>query len=423
MESFKIPLISERREAYLMILIASLLISLHLGYIYKKYLFFKNAPFVLSSAKVLSVYPDREGDYVRVKLYSDKTGVFYSRIYGIDRIYSGDSLRLFVYPPKRLNFFKFLRGSSYRVKVASYSKHKTSLVDTIAQWIAKEHKSQEITNFYQAIYLALPLDKRLRREVSAFGISHLIALSGFHLGIISSVILLFLTPVYSFFQSRYFPYRSRFIDMGAIVLLLLFFYIYITGYPPSLLRAYSMMIIGWLAILGGIEIFNFATLICTVFILLILLPEFIVSKAFWLSVAGVFYIFILLKSFVNFSSLIVKLISLPVGIFILMSPLIHSIFPETTIYQLLSPLLSVLFVLFYPLSIILHLVGLGWVFDTLLLKLFSLNIDLYSVSVPLWFTIIYTLLSILAIYRKYAVILLYFTALVSVIYIYTSISY
>ena len=266
--------------------------------------------------------------------------------------------------------------------------------------------------------MAFPLDKRVRKNITAFGINHLTALSGFHLGILSAVIILLIAPVYKYFQARFFPYRSRYCDIGAIVLLSLFYYIHITGYPPSLMRAYSMMVVGWLALIDGVEILSFTTLVTAVLILLILMPYFIVSKAFWLSVAGVMYIFILLKNFVNINSWILKLILLPAGIFILMFPVVHSIFEEITVYQLYSPILSVLFVIFYPLSIMLHIIGFGGLFDNLLIKFFNLDIVTYRFLIPLWLTIPYILLSIISIYRRYIIIPLFFIAILSIVYIY-----
>ena len=419
MESFKVPLISEKKEGYILLFVAIILIALHIGYIYKKYLFFKNSPFILTEAKVVFVYPS--SSYIkRVKLYSSKLGKFYTQI-ASKEIYIGDKIRLFVYPKKDLDFLEFLKGSYYLVKVSSYKKHRYTLTDKIAKWISNQHEDSRVSNFYQAIYLAYPLDRKLRESISALGVNHLTALSGFHLGILSAVIILIVAPIYRFFQAKYYPYRSRYNDIGAIVLMLLFIYIYITGYPPSLLRAYSMMVVGWLALVWGVEIFSFTTLTSAVLLLLILMPHFLVSKAFWLSVAGVMYIFIILTNFVKIHSWIVKFIILPIGIFIFMAPVVHTIFPDTTLYQLISPILSVAFIIFYPLSIILHIIGLGGVFDSLLIKLFTLNIQIYSVTVPLWFTIPYLLLSILSIYRRCLFILLSFIALVTFLYIYISI--
>jgi len=59
-----------------------------------------------------------------------------------------------------------------------------------------------------------------------------------------------------------------------------------------------------------------------------------------------------------------------------------------------------LFIPFYPLVILLHLVGLGGVFDTLLIWLFSLPKESVDNILPLWMTAIYMLLSIGAIWYK-----------------------
>jgi len=76
------------------------------------------------------------------------------------------------------------------------------------------------------------------------------------------------------------------------------------------------------------------------------------------------------------------------------------VFPLTTPLQLLSPFLSLLFSAFYPLSMLLHLLGIGGVFDTPLLQLFMMNSSANSVVLPSLFTGSYLLLSLGAFYFR-----------------------
>jgi competence protein ComEC len=101
-------------------------------------------------------------------------------------------------------------------------------------------------------------------------------------------------------------------------------------------------------------------------------------------VAGVFYIFLLLQYSKSVKTWIISLIFIPLGIFVLMLPIVHTVFPVTSGYQLLSPLLSLLFIPFYPLVMGLHLLGLGSLFDTGLLALFALPKSSTESLLPVW---------------------------------------
>ena len=84
----------------------------------------------------------------------------------------------------------------------------------------------------------------------------------------------------------------------------------------------------------------------------------------------------------------------------IMLPLVHAIFLVTSGYQLLSPLLSLLFVPFYSLVMILHLFGFGSLFDTSLLGLFNMPQESMESLLPLWVMVVYAGLSIGAIWSK-----------------------
>jgi competence protein ComEC len=94
------------------------------------------------------------------------------------------------------------------------------------------------------------------------------------------------------------------------------------------------------------------------------------------------------------------------GIFFLMLPIVHTVFPMTTLYQLTSPFLSLLFSFFYPLSMLLHLLGIGNILDVSLLKLFTLESDEIFSKLPLSYSLSYLSLSFLAIYFKWLFYLL-----------------
>ena len=95
-----------------------------------------------------------------------------------------------------------------------------------------------------------------------------------------------------------------------------------------------------------------------------------------------------------------------------MLPIVHVVFSVTSGYQLLSPLLSLLFIIFYPLVMFLHIIGFGGVFDSSLLALFALPKEASEHLLPWWGVAMYIALSLSAIwYRKVFYVLLGFSLL------------
>jgi competence protein ComEC len=295
-----------------------------------------------------------------------------------------------------------------------------NLREKVAQYIESQHENPLMASFYRSIFIADTPSAELREKISLLGVSHLVALSGFHLGIISFVIFSILKIPYSYFQDRYFPHRNRFADLGTLSLLIIFLFILFTGSPPSLLRSFGMMLIGWFALITGLELMNFAILFAAVCILPLLFPYLLFSTAFWLSVCGVFYIY-LLGRFVSTgeSGIYTKLLHIPFGIFILMTPIVHSIFPATSAWQLLSPILSIVFPFFYPLAIFAHLVGYGGLFDSALLYLFSLPSTSFDMGVSTLFLLPYIGISLLCIWYPQLLKTLLLLAISSLLYIYS----
>ncbi|MDQ7085134.1 MAG: ComEC/Rec2 family competence protein [Sulfurovum sp.] len=239
--------------------------------------------------------------------------------------------------------------------------------------------------------------------------SHLVALSGFHLGILWGLVYGVLLFGYRPWQQKFFPYRHALFDVGLVAMTVLGLYVWLVDFPPSLLRSYAMVLVGWVVLLLGMELLSFTFLSSIVLSLVLLFPSLLVSLSFWLSVSGVFYIFLLLQYSKNFHALVVT-VWMTFGIFVLMLPVVHGIFEVTSLYQLLSPFLSLAFIVFYPLVMLLHLVGYGDMLDTLLLGLFALPQESYEVGFPLWMLVPYIMLSLGAIFSKKLWVLLLLSA-------------
>ncbi len=331
--------------------------------------------------------------------------------------YTNSIIRAKIYPSKHISFIDYLGYFYTKSDIKKITRQHTE-TSPIKNYISNQHKDQVAKSLYNAIFFASPIPKNIRQQISMLGSSHLIALSGFHIGILWGMIYLTIGIPYKLLQKRYFPHRHLLFDVGIITLFLLGLYVWYVGSPPSLVRSYAMAFVGWTIVLWGIELLSFEFLSIITLLLLIFNPNYLASISFWLSVCGVFYIFLLLKWCLLASKKLISIICIPIGIFILMLPIVHIIFPITTPWQLLSPLLSLLFVIFYPLSMLLHLLGLGNSLDTALALLIQMPVNSKDVLTPTWLFVLYVMLSLLAAKSKIALFLLFFIAVSFTIYLY-----
>jgi len=281
----------------------------------------------------------------------------------------------------------------------------------INNFIDKQHNDKNISLLYQALFSAKQLPKELQTLFSNLGVSHLIAISGFHLGVLSGVLFFLIKFPYKFLQNRYFPYRSFKIDTFIIIAVVLLSYLLFLDSPPSLLRAFVMLIIGFILYDRGIEIISMQTLVLTIIIILALFPRLFFSIGFWLSISGVFYIFLFLIHFKELSK-ITQFLLLPVWIYIFMLPYSLIIFGNFSIYHPLSIVWTSLFTLFYPLSIILHIFGVGNFMDGVLHSLIHIQSNPIKVAINQLWLIPIALLSLLSIYKKWGLILLAFITII-----------
>jgi len=408
----KPKLFTTLKQFWLSMLFLFILFFIRLFLLYGDYHEFKDKPFFYTDVEVLQAYEKWSDDnyYTVMKLYSPVLDIkFFSRTkIRVNEISS--ALRLKLYPSQKMSFFDYLGTSFINSNVNDIYKI-CSFKSEILNLVSHQHQNSMIANFYNAIYFAEPLSKKLRQQVSTLGVSHLIALSGFHLAILSTILFFLLRPIYRFFQQRYFPYRFDLIDVGLAVLVLLAWYLWFVDMPASLLRSYLMMFMGWIFLLLGVELITLSFLTTITLLLLVFFPKLLLSLAFWFSISGVLYIFLLLHYFKNLNRYILTAI-ISFAIFIFMLPVVHMIFSTTSPLQLTSPFLSLLFTLFYPLSMGLHLIGMGNIFDNLLLELFSWKSSQLEIVISYWLGGGYILLSLLSFYFKnlfYLLLLLSFS--------------
>jgi competence protein ComEC len=410
----KPKLFEDRKSFSLTMSVLLLLLLIHLVFRYTMYREFIHKPFYFTHAKVLSAYTKhkRNRSYQVLKLRSDDGLTFYTTTHEKEDL-TGYRLRLQLFPVSTISFFDYLGSFYIKSRIKKKEKLSSGIKDVWQRNVMLQHNDPKLGTFYNAIFFASPLSKELRHTISLLGISHLVALSGFHLGILWGLVYSILLILYRPLQQHYFPYRYALADIGLVTVVILGIYVWFVGAPPSLLRSYAMVLIGWSMLLMGVELLSFTFLATVTVLLTVLFPSLLVSLGFWFSIAGVYFIFLLLCYTHKWQKWHISLYVIPIGIFLLMLPVVHFFFPVTSPYQMLSPLLSLLFVPFYPLAILLHLIGEGSIFDTALEWLFSLPEQSTEQLLSVWLFGAYVVLALGAARSK---ILFYMTLGTALLY-------
>lgn len=395
-------LFSSKKEFISVSMVLLFFLFIHLTFKYYAYQNFIAKPFYYIYAEVITSYSKTKHHktYQVLKLHADEGLIFYTTTHRKES-FSHKRLRLQIFPNQSIEFQDYLGTFYVKSKMKQQEKRPQQWKDSLIESVNGQHSNSTLQSFYNAIFFATPIEKDLREKITLLGVSHLVALSGFHLSILWGLVYGLLLLIYTPLQQRYFPYRYARFDVGLAAMGLLAFYVWFVDAPPSLVRAFAMVFIGWSVLLMGLALLRFTFLSIVLLLLLVLFPSLVVSLSFWLSVAGVFYIFLLLRYFGHRNKWVMTLLIIPLGIFVLMLPVVHGIFGLTSLYQLLSVLLSILFAPFYPVVMGLHLLGFGDLFDRQLLWLFALPENGVEHLLPLWVVFGYIGLSIGAIwYRK-----------------------
>lgn len=395
----EVKLFEGKRDYFIFFALLSLIFLVNLTLKYNTYKNLTSKPVNTIYATVINQYQKTKHDknYTVLKLRSDDGYIFYTTSKEDLKNLMYDRLRLKIVTKKIefLDLFKGFYAPTFYLEVMQ----KDKLKEKILNFITSQHKDNLTKELFSALFLAKPISKELRKKVSNLGISHLIAISGFHLGVLFFILYTLLKYPYRFFQDRFFPYRNRRFDLTVFIIAILFFYLYLLGFIPSLVRSYVMLIVGFVLYDRFVKIVSFEVLAVAILLILAFIPSFFFSIGFWFSVSGVFFIYLFLNYFSHLKEW-QTLLFLNLWVYIMMLPIIHYIFPKFTFLQLLSPLLSIAFILFYPLELFLHLVGMGGVLDEWILKLFDLKSNSYFISTPLWFLLGFLLLSLFFALKK-----------------------
>ena len=399
---YKIEFLSGARQWSIAICVLVLIFVARVGWEYHKY---TNLPFESPSeiqAQVLLQYiktkhqkPDKP--YTVMKL-SSQGHIFYITSRDDLKDLQGRFVRVYGKVDKRCDFVDYFK-SCFFIAFSISLMPKREFSAPLKEYFATQHESAIQSSLFGALFFADSLNKKWREVANRLGLAHIIAISGFHLGVLSAFLFAIFAPPYRFLQRRFFSYRNEFYDLGAIILLFMCGYLVLLDFTPSFLRALVAGAIGFLLLFWGLEIINFKLLGLVGLICIAFFPTALFSIGFILSMAGVFYIFLFVKHCPKIP-IFWYFVVFNITIFFSITPLVHYFFPYFSPYQLVSIPVSVGFVAFFPLMIILHIFGFGGIFDKWLDMVVSAEIPSidYYLSLPL--TLCYVALSLSAIVSK-----------------------
>lgn len=351
--------------------------------------------------------------YQVLKLKSEKGFSFYTTKNKTFSPSKGKKIEIEIWAGKT-TFYEYMTGFFAFSKIIHIYNTPT-LKEDLNSYLSSVHINKDVSSIYKALYTATPLPRHLQQTFSTLGISHLLAISGFHLGVLSALLFFIFRTPYKYFQNRYFPFRSYKRDSFIVISLLLFSYLLFLDIPASLLRAFVMLIVGFVLYDRGFKIISMMTLLLTAILIVSFSPRLIFSLGFWLSVSGVFYIFLFLIHFKHLNK-ILQFILVPIWVYLMMLPISLFIFENFSIYHPLSIIWTSLFTVFYPFSIFLHSVGFGSLLDDVLLFLLNIDVDGIKINIPWQIISSFILLSILSVYKKIFVWLLLLMSLLIFIY-------
>lgn len=391
------------------------ILAINLYIEFKNYEKFISSPYSFIKADLLfsDKRQGKNGDYYILQFKSDEF-IFYTRSKNLPKCSSCEVGVI----TKNLKFKNYITGRFFlpSFKIVEFIKPQ-SITNHLKSAIISQHSDSKIQELYSALYLATPMSKELRQNVTNWGIAHIIAISGFHL----SVIFVFIFFIAKFtimpLQDRYFPYLNLRFYISLILFILMGFYLYILDFTPSFLRSYIMGVIGFLLLSRGLKIFSFGNLILSILIGVAFSVNLLFSIGFYFSALGVYFIFLYIYHFGNKDDLnsywriFIHTLALEIFVFLAMNIPVYYFFPTVSWYQISVIPIAYIFVIFYPLSLFLHIFGYGGIFDEWILRFLEFAPAQGRAVVGLWEFIGYNILALLAIYKKQIMILLAFLGL------------
>jgi competence protein ComEC len=187
------------------------------------------------------------------------------------------------------------------------------------------------------------ISSNIRESFSRAGISHIIAISGMHVSLLTSIVISFLIII-GFSRKKSFYFSIAF----------LFFYLFLVGAPASACRAAIMGSFYSLSVCIGRNNDTSRSLFLTAFVLLFINPLLILTdigfKLSFLAVLSIVYLHPLIKHYLDiflnkksssFIDSVLDILSISISVQVLILPILLSSFKEASLFSPLSNLLVV----------------------------------------------------------------------------------
>ena len=404
-------IILKPQHKLLLVLIIILLINISIEY--SKYQELIDDEVYETKVKVLNIYPKKDYNILRL---SASNFDFFTNIDKSESVEKLDILNILILS-KNISFLDYLKGFYAKSIIFKKIEKQSGFKDEIIKKIDSNHEDNITKELFQALFLAIPISKELRDICTNYGISHLIALSGFHLGVLSFVIYWIFYFPYTYLHKKYFLYRNKKYDLLLVSISFLFFYLILTNVVPSLLRAFVMFVFAIFLLRYNIKLFSYTTLFIVFLIVISLFPKYFFSLGFWFSIIAVFYIFLFLQYFSKLNKYL-QIVLFNLWMFLIFNPIVHFYFPQTSYEQFLSPLITILFTFFYPFEIFAHIFDFAIYFDGFIKKYLYWDMYVYNVETPFYFFIVYLMFSLASIFYKKAFWVLNILMIIFNLYLY-----
>lgn len=378
---------------------------LNLGYEYYKFIQFKSTPQLVLDAQVQRHYP--KNDYFVYKLKTKDFSFYTTKKFDTN----ATNVRLKV-STKKVSFIDFLRKSFY---MRSWDFKEIDLEPTVIQrvqnFISSQHENQKLKELYLTLFFATAMSKELRQNVTNWGVAHIISISGFHMSLLFTFLFFIFSPFLRFIYDKFYPYRDYRFDLSVVIFCLMAGYLYVLNFTPSFLRSFTMGLIGFFLLSRGFKVFRFENLFLAVLIAILFNISLIFSIGFYFSSLGVFFIFLYTHHFIKKQDLssklkmIVHTLYLEIFVFSAMNIPVYYFFNSASLFQISVIPLGYVFIVFYPLSILLHIIGFGGLLDDYMLKFLDYANEQAKITITFWAFILFNIsLPFTIMYKKLAIL-------------------